>query len=138
MEATEHELLPIAARTREAVARANTALERVDQVEEEMIAQREDAALEVAALEAAYREDDDEHDEATEAALGLGLGAALLALIPFLWGRFRELSPVRRLADRGLGPDAGLGRRRSAHRFRSSPGLSSGSLGLCLCPRAAH
>ena len=58
----------------------------------------------MAALEAAYQEDKDEHDESAQTALAFGLGAAFLALIPFFWRRFRELPPVLRLSGLDLGP----------------------------------
>lgn len=99
---------PIARKAGRASRDAAAAAAEVRAIQRDLVEERIEAAREISSLESGYEEQKRDHDDERGGDVGFGVGAGLLALIPFLWTRFRSSPPVRWLASRSLGRAAGV------------------------------
>jgi hypothetical protein len=106
--AAGEDLRPIAAAAARANERAARALDRAESIEDDLVAEREQAGDRIEAAQAAYQDDLGQHDQDVQGSLGAALGFFVLALIALAWSRFRSLPPVQWVAGLTVWPAIGV------------------------------
>lgn len=107
LDVRQDDFAPIAVASDEAEEAAEAALDRVDDLEEQMIDRRVEAAEEVAKINAAHSDEIDSYDKRVDLGIGAALALLLLAGLVLAWDSFRGMPIIDRLSRESQGRTIG-------------------------------